>query len=91
MCNIALLNYLKNKYGVDVIVKEENVKIKPNTHTSIKHATIFHPLYGRIFWVAGQKRRVFANGPRDRGSIPSQVLPKTQKMILNASLLSTIR
>ena len=33
--------------------------------------------------------RVFANGPGDQGSIPGQVTPKTQKMILDASLLNT--
>ena len=30
--------------------------------------------------------RVFANGLRDRGSIPGRVIPKTQKMILHAAL-----
>ncbi len=25
--------------------------------------------------------RVFANGPEDQGSIPGQVIPKTQKMV----------
>ena len=33
--------------------------------------------------------QVFANSPGDRGSIPGQVIPKTQKMVLDASLLST--
>ena len=33
--------------------------------------------------------RVFANGPGDLGSIPGRVIPKTQKMILDASLLNT--
>ena len=37
----------------------------------------------------GQAVRVFANGPGDRGSIPGQVIPKTQKMVLDASLLNT--
>ena len=32
---------------------------------------------------------VFANGPGDLGSIPGQVIPKTQKMVLDASLLNT--
>ena len=31
----------------------------------------------------------FANGPGDLGSIPGRVIPKTQKMVLDASLLST--
>ena len=33
--------------------------------------------------------RVFANGPGDLGSISSQVIPKTQKMVLDASLRNT--
>ena len=33
--------------------------------------------------------RVFANGPGDWGSIPSRVIPKTQKMVLDAALLNT--
>ena len=33
--------------------------------------------------------RVFANGPRDLGSIPGRVIPKTQKMVLDVSLLNT--
>ena len=32
---------------------------------------------------------VFANGPGDLGSIPGRVIPKTQKMVLDASLLNT--
>ena len=33
--------------------------------------------------------RVFANGPGDQVSIPGQVILKTQKMVLDAALLST--
>ena len=33
--------------------------------------------------------RVFANGPGDMGSIPGQVIPKTQKMVLGAALLNS--
>ena len=32
--------------------------------------------------------RVFANGPGDMDSIPGQVIPKTQKMELDATLLN---
>ena len=31
---------------------------------------------------------MFANGPGDRGSIPSRVIPKTPKMVLDISLLN---
>ena len=33
--------------------------------------------------------RVFANGPGDLGSIPGRVIPKTLKIVLDASLLYT--
>ena len=33
--------------------------------------------------------RMFANGTGDLGSIPGPVIPKTQKMALDASLLNT--
>ena len=33
--------------------------------------------------------RVFANGPGDLGSIPSQVIPKTLKMVVDTSLRNT--
>ena len=37
----------------------------------------------------GQAVTVFAIGPaRDRGPIPGRVMPKTQKMVLDASLLN---
>ena len=33
--------------------------------------------------------RVFVNGPGDQGSVPVRVIPKTQKMVLDAALLNT--
>ena len=33
--------------------------------------------------------RVFANGPGDQGSIPDQIVPKTKKMVIDATLLNT--
>ena len=32
--------------------------------------------------------RVFTNGPGDQGSIPGVVIPKTQKMVIDATLLN---
>ena len=32
--------------------------------------------------------RVFANGPGDQDSIPDLVIPKTQKMVLDTTLLN---
>ena len=37
----------------------------------------------------GPVDRVFANGQGDLGSIPGCVIPKTLKMVLDASLLNT--
>ena len=34
-------------------------------------------------------RRMFANGLGDRGSIQGRVIPKTQKMVFDSSLLNT--
>ena len=39
--------------------------------------------------VIGMMVRVFANGQGDLGSIPGQVIPKTQKMVLYASFFNT--
>ena len=33
--------------------------------------------------------RIFANGPGDLGSILGRVIPKTQKMVFDASLINT--
>ena len=33
--------------------------------------------------------RMFVNGPEDLGSIPGRVIPKTQKMVVDATLLNT--
>ena len=33
--------------------------------------------------------KVFVNGLGDPGSIPDRVIPKTQRMVLDASLLNT--
>ena len=40
-------------------------------------------------WAIGLKSTVFTNGPADQDSIPGWVIPKTQKMVLDAALLST--
>ena len=33
--------------------------------------------------------RVFANGPGELGSIPGRFIPKTQNLVLDATLLNT--
>ena len=42
-----------------------------------------------MFLVFGMTRPGFFNGPGDRGLIPARVIPKTQKMVLEAALLNT--
>ena len=58
----------------------ENYKL--NTTYGTKNFEIFSRVIGLI-------SRVFANGPGDWGSIPGWVIPKTQKMVLDASLHNT--
>ena len=42
--------------------------------------------HSRLIGLVG---RVFANGPRNLGSIPVRVIPKTLKMVLDTSSLNT--
>ena len=42
-----------------------------------------------IDWLIGLVGRVFINGPRDLGSIPGCIIPKTLKMVLDTFLLNT--
>ena len=51
----------------------------------------FKPIFVNTLYIYqpfGTMVRVFANGPGDQGSIPGQVIPKTQKMVLDPSLLN---
>ena len=48
-----------------------------------------HYLANTKFSAIGLMSKVFANGSGDWGSIPGQVIPKTQKMVLEAVLLNT--
>ena len=42
-----------------------------------------------MVFIIGQMNRVVANGPGDQGSIPGRVIPKIQKVVLDAVLFST--
>ena len=42
---------------------------------------IYRPIYTMVW--------VFTNSPGDRGSVPGRIMPKTEKMILDASLFNT--
>ena len=48
-------------------------------------------MYFCLFTLAsiGRMSRVFANGPGERSSIPGRVIPKTEKLVLDATLLNT--
>ena len=52
-------------------------------------SSIFYFVGGFMLGFIGLEVRVFANGPGDLGSNPDRVIPKTQKMVLDASLLNT--
>ena len=50
---------------------------------------LFNDLVSCCNGKVGLMVRVFPNGPGNMGSIPGQVTPKTQKMVLDAALLNT--
>ena len=50
---------------------------------------LFHHQLVMTIQDIGKLVRVFANGPGDLGSIPGRVIPKTQKMVLDTTLLNT--
>ena len=57
--------------------------------TEKKEKRFLKALNKNTYQYIGLGVRVFANGPGDLGSIPGRVIPKTQKMVLDASLLNT--
>ena len=59
-----------------------------NTYIYIKYMHMYI-YYIYIYIYIGLMSRVFANGLGDRGSILDRVIPKTQKMVLDAALLNT--
>ena len=86
---------LNNLKRVDIPLNKET---KPNqTKSSMFPFKVFCFLFfllllGCIFFILIRYMccsLVFANGQRDRGSTPGRVIPKTQKMILDAFLLNT--
>ena len=42
-----------------------------------------------VWYTIGLMSRVFDNGPGDQGSILDRVIPKTQKIVVDATLLNT--
>ena len=49
----------------------------------------YYLTFSAFFQLFGLVSRAFANDPGDRGSIPSRVIPKTLKMVLDTSMLNT--
>ena len=45
--------------------------------------------YSQIYLAIGLMSRLFTNGLEDWGSIPGRIIPKTQKVVLDAALLNT--
>ena len=68
--------------GVSLFGKEYSQHILGPTDRAEEKKRIFMLIFGLAV-------RVFANGPGDLGSISGRVIPKTQKMVLDASLLNT--
>ena len=61
------------------------IYIYPYIYIYIYICIYIYTLYQPI----GLGGKVFTNGLGDRGSIPGRVIPKTQKMVLDTSLLNT--
>ena len=66
-----------------------NVCVLTCTFTVFLYESIYIYIY--IYTHTGMMVRVFANGLGDLVSIPGGVIPKTQKMVLDAASLSIIR
>ena len=56
-------------------------------HSSLTHDYYYYYINRAICLMS----RLFTNGQGDQGSIPGRVIPKTQKMVLDATLLNTQR
>ena len=64
-------------------------KLYPIAENLLYSVVIFYSLYLLDDRLIGLVGRVFVNGLVDQGSIPGCVIPKTLKMVLDISLLST--
>ena len=71
-------NQISNLYEVFI----STYKYFAHSHLFTNISISFQPDIGMMV-------RVFSNGPGDLGLIPGQVIPKSQKMLLDASLLNT--
>ena len=68
------ISFIKIEISVLVdIISKNNIKLFVNKYTLL----------------ISLMSRVFTNGPGDQGSISGRVIPKTQKMVLDAALLNS--
>ena len=77
---LFMVNYLQ----YPECVQKSNTEIKP-TALCLK-IDVKYLLSNQVI---GLMSRVFASGLGDQGSIPARVLPKTQKMVLDAAFVNT--
>ena len=79
-CNTVIHEYVKCTWNVHNSYIDNIGIPKHNKHLRLLSSGT--KLFGLVV-------RVFVNGPGDLASIPGRVIPKTQKMVLDASLLNT--
>ena len=88
-------------YSSSFLFKPQEIVPRTPTIINITFTLVFHSLFSSperpviiiiiIIIIIGHVDRVFANGAEDRGSIPGWVIPNTQKMLLDTSLLKSMQ
>ena len=79
---IDLVSHPPRAEGLVNMVVDKFLLVGQNCHFHVKGSKGKHHVRVRPCFA-------FANSPGDLGSIPGQVIPKTLKMVLDASLLNT--
>ena len=79
--NVRTLNRIGQLPELTVSVVEHNIVIVCIKEYRYYYSEQYRPICIMV--------KVFAYGPGDLGSIPGQVIPKTQKIVLDTSLLNT--
>ena len=91
---------LENRVGVEAIWSAIHVVLSPlrstcDTVHCLGERALFSSSFVAVFWwflpsnATIMLYDICSNDPGDLGSIPGRVIPKTQKMVLDASLLNT--
>ena len=88
----ALINYLHYKVRIKVKVEEPREPLPLHLGVVAIEKGVFgspSTIVANFAYLAiGLMSRVFVNGPGDRRSIPGRVIPKTQKIGLDAAFLN---